>query len=95
MPVTMPGSAIGSTMSRFTASLPRNENRSSAIAQTVPSTSAIAVARTATSTEVPTADQAPAFVAARPHHSSVSESGGHENAWLVLNELTSTMQSGA
>ena len=44
MPVTMPGSAIGSTISRFSDSRPKNLKRCTASAASVPSTSATSVA---------------------------------------------------
>ena len=47
MPVTMPGSAIGSSSTNETASRPKNRNRWTAKAASVPRTSAIAVAPTA------------------------------------------------
>ena len=52
MPVTMPGSVIGSTTSRLTTSRPKNRYRCTANAAMVPSTSAIAVAPRPTTTEL-------------------------------------------
>ncbi len=51
MPVTMPGSAMGSRISRVTASLPKNLKRYMAAAAKVPSTMAIAMEASATCTE--------------------------------------------
>ena len=51
MPVMMPGSAIGRMTSSEIASRPKNSSRDTAAAQSVPSTSAIAVAIAATVTD--------------------------------------------
>ena len=59
MPVTMPGSAIGRMISSDTALRPKNRVRCSAIAARVPSTSAIAVASSATWTLTHSASRAP------------------------------------
>ncbi len=68
IPVTTPGSAIGSTISRDTVSRPKNRKRWRASAAMVPSTSATAVAISATSTETTIALRAPGFSRAADHH---------------------------
>jgi hypothetical protein len=52
IPVTMPGSVIGSTTRKLTTFLPKNANRCTANAAIVPSTRAIAVAPRPTTTEL-------------------------------------------
>ena len=94
IPVTMPGSAIGSTTSRLTELLPKKSNRCSASASSVPSSSAMPVATLATSTLVSTASRAPCERQARPHHSVVRLSIGQVIAWLGLNELPTTTSNG-
>ncbi len=94
MPVTMPGSAIGSTTSRLITSRPKNRYRWTAKARQVPSTRASAVAPRPTLTLVQSADRAPALSSVRRHHSSVSPLGGKPNVRDELNELTSTSSSG-
>ena len=93
-PVTMPGRAIGSTNSRETVLRPQKSYRETAMAVSVPSTSAMAVAMLATTREVVRASRTPSLRKAACHHSVVYPGGGHWNSLLVLNELTTTMASG-
>ena len=58
IPVTMPGSAIGSTKSSEIAFLPKNRNRESAKAMQVPRRSASAAARRPTVSECTSASRA-------------------------------------
>ena len=60
----------------------------------MPSTSATAVAPSATRIDVQSASRAPALWAAASHQSSVKPSGGHVNVRDVLNDSTSTITSG-
>jgi hypothetical protein len=60
----------------------------------VPSTTAIAVASSATCTDVTTAVRTPSFDAATCHQRSVSPGGGQAKVALELNELSSTSASG-
>jgi hypothetical protein len=94
MPVTMPGSAIGSTTSSDTVSRPKNRYRCTAKATMLPSTRATAVAPRPALTDVHAASRAPVLDHARVHHSVVRPGGGHANVRSVLNELTSTTSSG-
>ena len=59
MPVTMPGSAIGSTIIRFNDSRPKNRKRWTASDANVPSTSATSVAPIAILTLFHSASRAP------------------------------------
>jgi hypothetical protein len=68
MPVTTPGRAMGRMISRETVSRPKKRNRCSARAAIVPSTSAMAVATSATSTETTMAFRAPSLSQAATHH---------------------------
>ena len=77
MPVTMPGSAIGSTMTRLTALRPKKRWRVNANAASVPSTSAIAVAHSPVCTECNSASRGPGSWYAFSHQSSVKPVGGH------------------
>ena len=60
----------------------------------MPSTTAIAVAASATCTDVTTAARTPSFVAAACHQRSVNPGGGQAKVALALNELSSTSSSG-
>ncbi len=77
MPVMMPGRAIGRMTSSEIASRPKNFVWLTAAAQSVPRTSAIAVAMTATCTERLSADQTSGRFQATANHCSVSPGGGH------------------
>ena len=92
--VTMPGSAIGSTTSSDSVCRPKNEYRPSANASSVPSTSAMAVAISPTSSDVTTAARTPSLPSALDHQCIVKPRGGHAKTVLTLNELTSTTSSG-
>ena len=94
MPVTMPGSAIGSTMRIDTASRPKNRYRATANDAIVPSTSATAVAPSPALTEAASASRAPGLCHARFHHSKVSPLGGQPNVRSMLNDEISTTSSG-
>ncbi len=61
----------------------------------MPSTTAIAVAASATCTEVTTAARTPSLEAAACHQRSVNPGGGQANVALALKELSSTSSSGA
>jgi hypothetical protein len=76
MPVTMPGSAMGSTSRNDTASRPKKRLRDTAAAASVPSTSATAVAILATRSERNSACQKSLRPAATANHRSVSAGGG-------------------
>ena len=90
----MPGSAIGRMISSETALRPKNLVRCRAIAAIVPSTSAIAVASSPTSTLTSSACRAPDECAAASHQRTVSPLGGQANDVLTLNELSTTRASG-
>src|SRR5690242_987069 len=68
MPVTTPGSAIGSTSRNVIASRPKKRKRLTAVAAAVPSTSAAAVARPAALSERKSADLASSFSHAERNH---------------------------
>src|SRR4051794_22089699 len=70
MPVTMPGSASGSTTRRETAPRPKNSNRDTARAASVPSTRAMSVAPTPAFTDVHSASRTPGLCTALSNHSS-------------------------
>ena len=95
MPVTMPGSAIGSTTSSDTRvaaeeAVPlHREGR-----PCVPSTSAIAVAPRPALTESTARRGRPSLFHAGRHHWVVRPGGGQANVRSALNELTSTTTSG-
>ena len=80
MPVTMPGSAIGSSRSSDTTSRPKKRLRWTAAAASVPSTSAISVATDATRTDSQNAAQKSTRLNALPHHSKVMPGSGKVNA---------------
>lgn len=93
-PVTMPGSAIGSTTSREIVLCPKNFVPDRANDTSVPSTRATNVATVATTTDVTKASLTPSFDTARDHHSSVNPGGGHANVRLVLKLLTRMINNG-
>ncbi len=72
IPVTIPGSAIGSTTRNETASRPKKRCRATASATSDPSTSASAVAPSAACSDVQSASRTPGLSIARPNHSVVS-----------------------
>src|ERR1043165_2789669 len=76
MPVTMPGSAIGSTTSRDTALRPKNLYRPTANAIIAPSSGALPAAPRPVRTDVHSADRAPSLSQAEPHHLPVHAVGG-------------------
>ena len=94
MPVTMPGSAIGSRMRIDTDSRPKNRYRATANDAIVPRTSATAVAPRPAFTDVASASRAPGLFQARYHHSRVNPLGGQPNVRSVLNDEISTTSSG-
>ena len=91
MPVTMPGSAMGSTTRKLTASRPKNRWRCTASDVSVPSTSASRVAPVATFRLVSRAWRAPVLCAASLHQCSVKPSGGQANDFDVLNDRITTI----
>jgi len=93
-PVTMPGSAIGRMISSETTLRPKKRVRRNPIAASVPSTSAIAVAQSATWMLVNRASLAPALSTATFHQCRVNPGGGQPKVLSVLKELTSTSSSG-
>src|SRR5689334_4103528 len=94
IPVTTPGSAIGSRTRKDTVSRPKKRYRATAKAAAVPSTIAIAVAPSAASTLVSSALRAPPACQALPHQDAVKPVGGQLKVREELNELTSTTTSG-
>ena len=94
MPVTTPGSAIGRITRRLMTSRPKNSYRCNDSASSVPSTSEMTVATTATHREDRTASRTPGDSKALPHHSKVKPLGGQPNVRSALNEFTTTSISG-
>src|SRR5439155_10801380 len=94
MPVTMPGSVIGSTRRKLIERRPKNRYRCTANAAIAPSTSAMAVAQSPATTEVPSADIAPLLAAAERHQRRVNAVGGKPNVREALNEFSTTSASG-
>jgi len=90
----MPGSAIGSTMSRLTVCLPKKSNRCSAKAASVPSRRAMSIAPRPTMTELPTAVHSASFSNAATHQRKENSSMGQLGMRAALNELTMTSSSG-
>ena len=78
MPVTMPGSAIGSSTRNEIVLRPKKRWRETAIAARVPSTIAIAVAPSPALSEVQRASRTPVLSKAFPNHSSVRPSIGQD-----------------
>src|SRR5258706_15391839 len=96
IPVTMPGSAIGSTTSNDTVLRPKNANRWTANDSADPSTTAMSEARVAVFTEVQSASVGkPPWANAFVHQLSVKPVGGHENDRAVLNDSTAITINGA
>ena len=60
----------------------------------MPSTSASAVANSATFTLVTIASRTPVLSNARRHHSKVRSFGGQAKVWLALKEFSTTSSSG-
>ena len=77
MPVTMPGSAIGSTTRNEIVSRPKKRWRATANAASVPSSSAISVAPVAAFIDVSSASRTPGLWNALSNHSSVKPGIGH------------------
>jgi hypothetical protein len=94
MPVTMPGSAIGSTTSSDSVSRPKKRWRWTANDRALPSSSATTVAPSAAFTDVHTAFLAPALSQARAHQSTVKPSGGQLATLAGLKDSTTTTSSG-
>src|SRR4051794_25990909 len=94
IPVTTPGSAMGSRTRKDTVSRPKKRYRATAKAAPVPSSSAITVAPSPARTLVSSALRAPSANQAFPHHSTVKPVGGQLKVRDELNELTSTTPSG-
>src|SRR3954453_19218301 len=85
MPVTMPGSAIGSTRRNDTASRPKNENRATPNAAIEPMTSATPVATNATRTESHTAERTSSECHASENHFVVKPGMGPDGTFDLLN----------
>ena len=86
-PVTMPGNAIGSTISREIVPFPKNRYRVSAKESRVPRTRARVVAPTPASIEVRRASRGPWACAASRHHFRVRLGGGQLKVRSLLKEL--------
>ncbi len=72
MPVTIPGSAMGSTTRKLITSRPKNRKRATAMAVSVPRSSAMSVAPVAARSEATSASRTPPSAAARENQSRVS-----------------------
>src|SRR5688500_4283869 len=94
MPVTIPGSAIGSTMSRDTVTRPKNRNPCTANASIVPRPRAVAVAAWPAATDVSSAGRAPVLAHAAGHGRVVGSWGGPPDVRWRLDELASTRAIG-
>jgi len=94
IPVTIPGSAIGSTTRRLTVDFPKKLKRCSANDSAVPEQQGDHRRRRGDDEEVEMADSAPALANALPHHSVVKPGGGHAKVLLVENELSTTTRMG-
>ena len=81
----MPGSAIGSTRMNDTVSRPKKRNLCTANDASDPSTSAIVVAHTAATIDVPIAPRSVESCHATENQCSVKSWGGHEPSRLLLN----------
>ena len=88
MPLTMPGSAIGSTMRNEIELRPKNLKRCTARLAMVPSTRAMAVAKSPTLTEVHRASRTPWLCNAVSHQWRVYPSGGHTRLPALLSDST-------
>jgi len=77
IPVMMPGRAIGSITSSDTASRPKNRDRDTAAAHSVPSTSAIKVEIEATCTDSFNASHTSGRLQVMLSHFRVNPGGGH------------------
>ena len=78
MPVTMPGSASGRITRNEITSRPKKRWRATAMAASVPSTIAIAVAPSPAFTDVQSASRTPGLWNALSNQVSVSPSIGHD-----------------
>ena len=85
MPVTMPGSASGSTSRNDTVSRPKNRNRWTASAASEPSSRARAVAASATSTDSSRASRIASLLKASPNQCVVQLVIGQVCARSALN----------
>src|SRR5579884_4432064 len=85
IPVTMPGSAIGSTSRNEIVSRPKNRNRCTPNDASVPSTSAIAVAYAAAFSESQSAFCMSPLWIAGPNHFVVSAEIGQLSMFDLLN----------
>jgi len=94
IPVTIPGSAIGSTKRRDIASLAKNSYLDIAAAASEPRMSAIEVAIRAVITERITASRIPSLAAALLHQTVVKPVGGQAKDLLVLKEFITTRANG-
>ena len=94
MPVTTPGSAIGRTSRKLTDSRPKNEKRWTAMAASVPSTSAMTTAPRAAATEVVKAAMTVSFASASENQRNENPGGGHAMKPLTLKALMATIRRG-
>ena len=94
MPVITPGRAIGRTRRKLIDSRPKNEWRCTAIAASVPSTSAIATAPRAASIEFRNATGIAGFESASPNQRRVNPGGGQAMNRLSLKAWMPTRISG-
>src|SRR5690349_1119223 len=93
-PVTMPGSAIGSTTMNETVLRPKKSNRDTAIASSVPSSSAIAAAPSATFSDSRNASRAPWLWIALSSQWVVKPANGHRTDFESLNAYSPISPSG-
>src|SRR6476469_1893705 len=93
-PVTMPGSAIGSTTMNETVLRPKNENRDTAIASSVPRISATAAAASATRSESKNALRAPSLWIAADSQCVVKPENGHFTDFESLKAYSPIRPSG-
>ena len=94
MPVTMPGSAIGSTSRNETASRPKNLKRATPTAAAEPSTSAAPVATSATRTESHSASRTSCECQATLNQFVVKPGIGQLCTFDLLNAYTMISTSG-
>ena len=94
MPVTTPGSAIGSTSRKLIESRPKNAKRWTAMAARVPSTSAIVTAPSAARIEFINARGMAGLASASPNQCRLKPGGGQAMKALSLKALMATTSSG-
>src|SRR4051812_48623617 len=94
MPTTRPGSISGDTRKVAIDSRPGKRPRTSAMAQSVPSTSATRVAKAATSTETSSAGHKPRVLASRSYQRDDQLGGGRLNTLDEPNEAATVTTSG-